>query len=140
MQKKATIKIKNSIFLGGFSLIEVSVAAAVIAISLVGLTKGAIQYNRAAEHQTKVTQAIACLETVSEELLGTSDADPRLTSGTHSEEYNHQGRIVASNGFFKVEWRVQPGVPFAGQRRVTLSASWDETGGKHSVNWSFNRR
>lgn len=123
----------------GFTLIEVSIAAAVIMVSLAGLTKGAVEYNRAMQHQARVTQAIGCLETITEELLATLGGDPRLNPGTHSDQFDRNGLRVSSGGYYLVNWTVTNDVPFAGQRSIKLGVKWQEPSGSRGFSWTVNR-
>lgn len=100
----------------GFTLLEVIIAMAILAIGILGLTKmqmSSIKGNDTAMAFTRgATWAAGNIET----LMGIDYDDPGFVNGTDSE------------GKFTIAWTITPSDPIPNVKKITMVVTWNDKG------------
>jgi type II secretory pathway component PulJ len=131
----------------GFSLLEVLIAGALLAIGVAATlaafdgVRGVVVRNR------HMTQALHAAESVAESMLALDASHEALSAGAHSgtpRRFDAVGQEVAASdttrGIYAVDWNVQPNVPVDGIRRITLTVRWNALVGDGDTQLDIPRR
>ena len=110
----------------GFSMIEVIIAAALLAVGVAGILSAYSTATHLDNHQHRVSSALHVAEAVVEELLLLQQTDADLTAGSHGPRgFDVDGNRVAGTGFYSVTWAVSAG-PHPRARRLEVKVTWTD--------------
>ena len=114
---------------GGFTIIEVLVAVALMALALSGIAMTGIVSMRADTRSHLTSAATALAEAKLDELRNLQRSDADWTEGTHVENHLDENGVSVSGGAFRRRWTVD--LDYNGKPdlvRVTVDVLWDDGG------------
>jgi prepilin-type N-terminal cleavage/methylation domain-containing protein len=124
----------NSTSQNGFTLLEVLVATAILALISLSFalgTAGAVRYNGMAQ---SFTAATTLGHAKIEELTEKATTDPQLTAGSHSDPSSPLNANGTGGGIYTRTWTVTNDVPVAGLKTVQVQITWTLYGNSHTLN------
>jgi prepilin-type N-terminal cleavage/methylation domain-containing protein len=131
----------------GFSLAEVLVALSVLSIGLIGVAGMQIMSVSGNSFGREMQMAILAGQDLVESIQSLDSMDDDLSEGYHDEDNDEDdlAHVVApdpsSPGFqFTREWNVDNNNPFPGAQVITVTISWNNSSGEHSIEMITARR
>jgi type IV pilus assembly protein PilV len=117
----------------GFTMLELLIAIAILAIGLLGLAtlqSTSIQGNRDSK---EMTTAVFLAEKKMEELKSSPFNAAPLNIGSSTDSNNPMNGSGTSGGIFNRSWTIQRYLSSNNMKQVTVSVSWAISGKSHSV-------
>jgi type IV pilus assembly protein PilV len=117
----------------GFTMLELLIAIAILAIGLLGLATlqtSSIQGNRDSK---EMTTAVFLAEKKMEELKSSPFTASPINIGTTNDSNNPMNGSGASGGIYNRSWNVQTYMSSANMKQITVTVAWNMAGKNHSV-------
>lgn len=128
--------------LHAFTLIEVTMAAAILAVGAVGVLAAYSTTMGIIEHQRRLTSAVNVTASVLEDLLVASPTSSLISPGAHGPEIlNSLGRppSLGTTETYEVRWQVNSGRPATGYMEVIVETRWVELRGTRFTRFAAYR-
>lgn len=121
----------------GFSLVEVLLSMAILGIVITGFLATYQTATRDTQHQYRASQAVAILDSVTEQLLLLNPEHDNLTLGTHQQYFNEMGSpLTSSSGaMYQVRWDVTA-TNATNIRAIELTVRWTVNGIPRTIRWT----
>lgn len=100
----------------GFTLLEVIIAMAILAIGILGLTKMQMSSIKGNDTAMEFTRGSTWAADNIETLMGVDYADPGFVDGTDNE------------GKFTINWTITPSDPVPNVKKITMVVTWNDKG------------
>lgn len=100
----------------GFTLLEVIIAMAILAIGILGLTKMQISSIRGNDTAWGFTEGATRAADSIETLIGFAYDDQGLVDGT------------VNQGKYTINWTITPADPVPNVKKITMNVTWNENG------------
>ena len=113
----------------GASLVEILIAISIFGIGIMAVASmqtSAVQTN---SYAANLTRAIVDFnQKKAEDLLALDYGDSNLDEGSHPAEVQDE---------FSTSWNVLVNTPYLGAKEVTITTTWSDGSGNHTVNTTF---
>lgn len=126
----------------GFSLIEVTIAAAILAVGATGVLAAYSTTMGLIEHQRRLSAAVNVTASKLEEILIASGSSALLTAGTNGPEIvDGLGRPppIGALDTYEVRWTITNDVPAPGYLEVMIETRWQESRGARFTRFAAYR-
>jgi type II secretory pathway pseudopilin PulG len=125
-----------------FTLIEVTMAGAILAVGAAGVLAAYSTTMGLIEHQRRLATAVNVTSSKLEDLLVAGKASSLLTPGTNGPEIlDGLGRPppIGSTDTYEVRWTVTADVPAAGYLQIVVETRWVELRGSRFTRFAAYR-
>lgn len=125
-----------------FTLIEVTMAAAILAVGAAGVLAAYSTTMGIIEHQRRLATAVNVTASKLEDLLVAAPVSALLTSGTNGPEMlDGLGRppAIGNTDIYDVRWQVTPNVPAPGYLQIIVTTQWVELRGARFTSFAAYR-
>lgn len=126
----------------GFTLIEVTMAGAILAIGATGVLAAYSTTMGLVEHQRRLASAVNVTSSKLEDILIADTGSPLLTPGTNGPEIlDSLGRppALGSAESYEVRWTVTEDRPAAGYLEIVVETRWVELRGSRFTRFAAYR-
>ena len=126
----------------GFTLIEVMVAAAMLAVGAAGVLSAFRTGEALIEHQRRLSAAVNVTQSKLEDLMAAdASTSPLLAPGAHTPDIvDGLGRATSPSAeAYTVDWTIQDSVPASGYMFITVRTTWMESSGAHFARFTAYR-
>lgn len=127
---------------GGFTLIEVTMAGAILAVGATGVLAAYSTTMGLVEHQRRLATATNVTASKLEDILIADPASSLLTPGTNGPEIlDGLGRppVLGASETYEVRWTVTVGRPSSGYAEVVVETRWVEMRGSRFTRFAAYR-
>ena len=108
----------------GFSLIEASIALAILATGVMLAADLAIRSSSSLSYDNRMSLSLQISSALMEELSSTFASDARLTIGTHTQYYNVLGVAVAAPDVYTATWTIKTKNNVTNIIEIDLQVQW----------------
>lgn len=125
-----------------FSLIEVMIAASILAVGATAVLSAFRMTEGMIEHQRRLSAAVNVSQSKLETLLAADAAtSAALAQGAHGPDVvDVYGRLSAPGAeSYSVDWTVTSGAPSTGYMLIVVQTTWTETRGIHFTKFAAYR-
>ena len=124
----------------GFSLIEVTMAAAILSVGAAAVLGAYSTTMGLIEHQRRLAAAVNVTQSKLEDLLVARATSPLLNPGGNGPDIvDALGRSPVGSDTYEVRWTVSTGVPAAGYLQIVVETTWVETRGTRFTRFAAYR-
>ena len=124
----------------GFSLIEVTMAAAILSVGAAAVLGAYSTTMGLIEHQRRLSAAVNVTQSKLEDLLVASSTSPLLAPGANGPDIvDALGRAPIGGETYEVRWTIETGVPSPGYISVVVETTWAETRGPRFTRFAAYR-
>ena len=123
-----------------FSLIEVMMAASILAVGAAAVLGAYSTTMGLIEHQRRLAAAVNVTQSKLEDLLVAGSGSALLANGG-PEVVDALGRtpLLGATDTYAVRWEITPGVPASGYLQIVVETSWVESSGPRFTRFAAYR-